>query len=94
MNDAQTADIIVLCLGEAPESEQLGDINDLTLSPPQLELYDNLKTLGKPIVLALVEARPRLINQAAESDAIFMCYLPGPMGGIALAELMFGLYSP
>ena len=32
VNDAQTADVIVLCLGEAPEAEGEGDINDLTLS--------------------------------------------------------------
>ena len=94
MNDALTADVIVLCLGEAPESEGEGNINDLTLSAPQLELYDALKTLNVPIVLALVEARPRILNQAAGADAIFMCYLPGPMGGEAFADLLFGQVSP
>jgi beta-glucosidase len=94
VNDASGADVIILCVGEAPEAEYDGDINDLTLSAPQLQLYVALAELDIPIVLVLVEARPRVLDVASQADAIFMCYLPGPMGGQALAELLFGKTSP
>ncbi len=36
------ADSIIVAVGEAPEAEQLGDIDDLTLSPSQVTLLRNL----------------------------------------------------
>jgi len=94
ITDAQGANVIILCLGEAPESEFEGDINDLVISAPQMNLYLQLSQLNIPIVLALVEARPRVLGEIANSDAIFMCYLPGPMGGQAFSDLLFGNVSP
>ena len=93
-NDAASCDLIVICLGEAAEAETPGDINDLSLSAPQLELYTAMENLGIPIVLVLVEARPRILGPAANADAILMTYLPSPIGGKVVAEILFGLVSP
>ncbi len=38
MTHSQQADVVVLAVGEGPEAEVLGDIDDLTISPSQIEL--------------------------------------------------------
>jgi beta-glucosidase len=81
---ALTSDLIILAVGEAPESETVGDINDLTLSHSQVTLIRNITTSVKsrrvPIVLVLIEARPRILpDDIVQSvNAILHAYLPGP----------------
>jgi len=92
---AQQSDVVILCVGEAPESETPGDINDLTLSSPQIELMNALATTKTPIILVLVEARPRILTSAVTAvDAILMAYLPSSEGGQAIAEIIFGVVNP
>ena len=88
------ADAIILCVGEPPEAEGEGNINDLTLSAPQIELYSALSELDIPIIVVLVEARPRILGPIADANAILTCYLPGPIGGEAVADILFGKISP
>ena len=95
IDQAKSSDVIVLCFGEQPEAETPGDINDLQIDPFQLNLYHQLREqTNTPIILVLVEARPRIINEAALSDAILMSYLPSSEGGQAIAEIIFGLVNP
>jgi len=94
VNESKDADIVFLCLGEPSEAEGEGNINDLTLSSPQIELYSALSKLNIPIILILVEARPRVLGPASNSDAILMAYLPGPYGGKAIAKILFGDVNP
>jgi len=94
VKESRDADVVILCLGEAPEAEVEGNINDLTLSAPQIELYSALSELNVPIILILVEARPRVLGPASNSDAIVMAYLPGPNGGKAIAKILFGDVNP
>ena len=92
---AKQSDIIVLCLGENSYTEKLGDISDLTLPNAQLKLATELAKIGKPLVLVLVEGRPRIINSIEpETDAILMAYLPGNEGGDAIAKVLFGDANP
>jgi beta-glucosidase len=50
---------------------------------------------SKPIVLVIISGRPRLLNGCAESaDAVLEAYLPGPMGGQAIAEVLSGRVVP
>jgi len=92
---AQNVDVIVLALGEGSYCETPGNITDLTISAPQLKLAEALKATGKPIVLVLVEGRPRIINRIADSaNAILMAYNPSHEGGTAIADVLFGDVNP
>ncbi len=92
---ARDADVVVLCLGEGSYTETPGNITDLNLSEVQLRLAESLQATGKPIVLVLVEGRPRIINRIADkSQAILMAYNPGNEGGTAIADVLFGDYNP
>lgn len=92
---AREADAIVLCLGEKPYCETPGNIDDLTLDAPQLDLAEALAATGKPVVLVLVEGRPRVIRRVADKiPAIVLAYLPGMEGGRAIADVLFGEVNP
>jgi beta-glucosidase len=98
------SDLIVLAVGEAPESEDEGDINDLTLSAPQITLIRNItKAVGvghranaPPVVLVLVEPRPRILppDVVQSVTAILHAYLPGPYAGDVIGEILFGITNP
>ncbi len=92
---AGQADVIVACLGEHPYTEKPGDIVSLDLPDAQIDLVKKLAATGKPVVLVLVEGRPRII-QRIEPDAqgILMAYIPGEEGGRAVADVLFGDYNP
>ncbi len=95
VNAANNSDYIVACLGEIPSTEKPGDIEDLTLSQAQLNLIDALAQTKKPIVIVLVENRPRIINSIVDkAQGIVMAYLPGDEGGIAVADILFGDQNP
>jgi beta-glucosidase len=92
---AREADAVVLCVGEASYAETPGNITDLTLSEPQLKLAQAIEATGKPVVLVLVEGRPRVISSIADgAQAILMAYNPSNEGGQAVADVLFGDYNP
>lgn len=92
---AKKADCIVLCMGELPATEKPSDIEDLNMPEAQLELAKMLAATGKPMVLVLVQARPRIIRAIEpDADAILMAYLPGNEGGVAIADVLFGEVNP
>jgi beta-glucosidase len=92
---AAAADVVVLCLGEGSYTETPGNITDLTLGEPQLKLAEAIEATGKPVVLVLVEGRPRIINRIVDkAGAILMAYNPGNEGGQAVADVLFGDFNP
>jgi beta-glucosidase len=92
---ARNSDVAIVCLGEKPYTETLGNIEDLTLEHAQLELAERLIQTGKPVILVLIEGRPRVIQRIADGAAgIIMGYLPGMEGGPALADVLFGDFNP
>jgi beta-glucosidase len=92
---AQSADVVVLALGEGSYCETPGNITDLTIGEPQLKLADAIIATGKPVVLVLVEGRPRIINRIADRiPAIVMAYNPSNEGGTAVADVLFGDVNP
>ena len=92
---AQAADVVVLCLGEGSYCETPGNITDLTLGEPQLRLAEAIQATGKPVVLVLVEGRPRIINRIVDkAGAVLMAYNPGNEGGQAIADVLFGDVNP
>ncbi len=95
LNMARQSDVIVACMGEKPSTEKPGDINDLSLSRAQLDYLNTLIATGRPVVLVLVENRPRLVAEVADRcAAVIMAYQPGDTGGDALADILMGKVNP
>lgn len=92
---AREADLIVLCLGEMAYAETPGNIDELTLPVAQLRLARELIATGKPIVLVLIEGRPRGLRELPEAArAILLSYNPGCEGGNAIADVLLGDVNP
>jgi beta-glucosidase len=92
---AEAADVAVICIGESSYTETPGNITDLTLTEPQLKLAERITATGKPVVLVLVEGRPRVINRiVAGAKAILLAYNPSNEGGTAIADVLYGDYNP
>ena len=92
---AQSSDVIIVCLGEPAYCESPGNINNLILEDAQLNLVEQLSKSGKPIVLVMLQGRPRIINSIVDkSDAILIGFLPGLKGGDAIASIIFGDETP
>lgn len=61
----------------------------------QEELIRELSRLGKPLVVLLIAGRPYCIEEIEKvSDAVLYSFYPGPMGGKALADLVYGNCCP
>jgi len=89
------ADAIVLCLGENSYAESPGSIRDLTLDARQLALAHAAIKSGKPVILVLVEGRPRVISSIVDGiPSVVQAYWPGSQGANAIAEVLFGDYNP
>ena len=102
---AERADAVVLCLGLSAEiegeqgdvsnSEAAGDKVHLNLTGLQDRLLREIVAVGKPTVLVLVSGSALAVAWAAERvDAIIQAWYPGEEGGSALADVLFGSYSP
>jgi beta-glucosidase len=102
---AERADVVLLCLGlsadiegeqgDASNSEAAGDKAHLNLTGLQERLLREVVAVGKPTVLVLVSGSPLAVSWAAERvDAIIQAWYPGEEAGTALADVLFGSYSP
>lgn len=92
---AENVDYIVLCVGEITASEKPSDINELPLPKVQQELVKKLSKTGKPIILVMVQGRPRIIREVEPlADAILMAYYPGQEGGRAISDILYGKVNP
>jgi beta-glucosidase len=92
---ARQSDVAIVVLGEDAYAEWIGDIDDLTLSEAQLRLAAAVEATGTPTILVLLEGRPRIIRDVADSArGIVMAYWPGMEGAGAIADVLFGDVNP
>jgi len=93
---ARQADVVIACVGEVPNMNGEGaSRTDISMPDAQMELLKALKATGKPVVMVLVTGRPLTLNWENENmDAILNVWSPGSEGGHAVADVLFGDYSP
>lgn len=95
LQTARTTDVIVVCAGEAAYAETPGNIPDLAFDSSQVEVIKELAKTGKPIILVLLEGRPRIIREVEPyCSAIVMAYWPGSQGAQAIYDVLYGKYNP
>ena len=93
-SDVSSADVAVVCIGEKPYAEMIGDRDTLDLSKEDEEVIDNFKSKGIPVVVILISGRPMIINSALKkSNAFIAAWLPGTEGE-GIADVLFGDYKP
>lgn len=102
---AEMSDVIIACMGldaslegeEGDEGNEFasGDKPNLELPGLQEEILKELAATGKPVVLVLLSGSALAIPFAAENiPAILQGWYPGARGGKAIAEVLFGDFSP
>ena len=102
---AEQADVVVMCLGldatiegeegDAGNEYASGDKLDLRLPGLQQELLEAVAAVGKPVVLLLSAGSAMDLSWAEEHvNAIIDTWYPGARGGKAVAEALFGDFSP
>ncbi|MDF2484770.1 MAG: beta-glucosidase, partial [Herbinix sp.] len=72
-------------------------VDSATLSLPetQLELIMSLAGTGCNLITVVLQGRPYVLTQVEECSKGLLCsFYNGPWGGRAIAELLFGKYSP
>ncbi|MCI5647830.1 MAG: glycoside hydrolase family 3 C-terminal domain-containing protein [Fusicatenibacter sp.] len=71
------------------------DLSDPHIPAAQEELIRVLAELGKPMVTVVIAGRPYCIGEVEEqSNALLYSFYPGPMGGLAIAEILYGITGP
>lgn len=93
---ARQADVIVAVVGEAWNfSDEAISRTRLDLEGSQQRLLSALRTLGKPLVVVLVNGRPlTLTHVQGQADALLETWFSGMEGGNAIADVLFGDYNP
>ena len=103
---AEQADAVVLFLGLTArmEGEEMrvaipgfrgGDRTAIDLPAAQQQLLERIAALGKPTVLVLLNGSALAVNWAQEHvPAILEAWYPGQAAGQAIADVLFGDYSP
>ncbi|MEU5026514.1 glycoside hydrolase family 3 N-terminal domain-containing protein [Streptomyces milbemycinicus] len=71
------------------------DLADLRLPEGQLALMDAVAATGVPVVVVLVQGRPHAVpDLPGTAGAVLSAWYPGPWGGRAVADVLFGAAEP
>jgi beta-glucosidase len=93
---ARQADVVILAIGEdAGMSGEAQSRTEIVVPPPQQQLAEAVAATGKPIVVVLKHGRALALEGAvANAQAILATWFLGTETGNAIADVLFGAYSP
>jgi len=93
---ARAADVIVLAIGESFDmSGEAQSRTEIVVPPAQQQLTEAVAATGKPIVVVLKHGRALALEGAvADAPAILATWFLGTETGNAIADVLFGAYSP
>jgi beta-glucosidase len=93
---ARQADVVILAIGEgANMSGEAQSRTEIIVPPPQQQLAEAVAAVGKPIVVVLKHGRALALDGAvANAQAILATWFLGTETGNAIADVLFGGYSP
>ena len=93
---AKESEAIIYVVGDVyAQVGETKDRADLALSGRQMELYDKLAALGKPVCVVLVASKPLCMGRMAdEANALIVAFNGGMFGGDAVARAVFGEINP
>jgi beta-glucosidase len=95
VNDAGSADAIVVAVGEKAYAEGLGDNPSPALPAEQKALISNMVATGKPVIVVVIAGRPLGLGPDAEQKAsLLMAYQGSTEAGAAVADVIFGKVNP
>ncbi|MFE4212071.1 glycoside hydrolase family 3 N-terminal domain-containing protein [Streptomyces sp. NPDC056844] len=70
------------------------DLAELALPEAQSALLDAVAATGTPVVVVLVQGRPHALPDLTGRAAVLSAWYPGPWGGRAVADVLFGAAEP
>ncbi len=93
---ARNADTVVMVLGESWDmTGEAASRLSINLPGIQTGLLREIKQLGKPVVLVLLNGRPLALEEESSlTGAILEAWFPGTEGGLAVADTLFGRNNP
>jgi beta-glucosidase len=93
---ARQADLVVLAIGESFDmSGEAQSRTEILVPEPQQQLAEAVAAAGKPVVVVLKHGRALALEGAvANAPAILATWFLGTETGNAIADVLFGKYSP
>lgn len=96
VEDAKTADKVVVCIGEhAKQTGEATSRTKLTVSDGQMDLLRKVREVNENVITVVFAGRPIELDEiAALSKAVLLVWFPGTEGGNAVADVLFGDAEP
>ena len=93
---ARAADIVVLAIGESQGmSGEAQSRTEIVVPEPQQRLAEAVAAVGKPVIVVLKHGRALALEGAVlNASAILATWFLGTETGNAIADVLFGAYSP
>lgn len=93
---ARAADVVLLAIGESETmSGEAQSRAEIVIPEPQMALAEAVAAVGKPVVVVLKNGRALALEGAvSNAPAILVTWFLGSESGHAIADVLFGDYSP
>ena len=93
---ANAADVVLLAIGESEKmSGEAQSRTEIVVPAPQQALAEAVAKTGKPVIVLLKNGRGLALEGAvADAPAILVTWFLGTESGHAIADVLFGDYSP